>query len=362
MEIGDDLVRGEKARCVSGLYTPGAFARGLGSRWAGTGMQFHAPGGCGTFSHEPPEHDEALRALKALLQDTDADPFALDRPQDYLCWRERKLASYPRRADDLIVEVRDPRDPSRAELEEIRRRCATANMAVYASPLADVADKEIPRRLGLRLGLARLHANLLADDDGISSIEAAPDKAARGYIPYSGARLLWHTDGYYNAPGQSIGSFILHCVRPAVRGGANRLLDPEIAYILLRDADPRLVAALSSPDAMTIPANVADGRELRAASTGPVFSVKAGKLRMRYTARTRSIEWRGDAATGAAVRFLRDLLEGNSAYVLELRLAGGQGLVCNNVLHDRSAFADDPGCGPGRLLYRARYSDRVACQ
>jgi hypothetical protein len=33
------------------------------------------------------------------------------------------------------------------------------------------------------------------------------------------------------------------------------------------------------------------------------------------------------------------------------------GLVCNNVLHDRSGFVDDP-MHP-RLLYRARYLDRV---
>ena len=43
-----------------------------------------------------------------------------------------------------------------------------------------------------------------------------------------------------------------------------------------------------------------------------------------------------------------------------LRVAGGQGLVCNNVLHNRSAFTDDPAPGLGRLVYRARYSDRVA--
>ena len=167
-------------------------------------------------------------------------------------------------------------------------------MAVYASPLAGVADKDIPRRLGARLGLARLHANPLADEDGISSLEAAPEKAGRGYIPYSNQRLLWHTDGYYNAPEQRIRAFILHCVRPAAAGGENRLLDPEIAYILLRDADPQYVKALSAPDAMTIPANAADGAELRPAQTGPVFSADAGALHMRYTARTRSIEWRPD--------------------------------------------------------------------
>ena len=108
---------------------------------------------------------------------------------------------------------------------------------------------------------------------------------------------------------------------------------------------------------MTIPANTAQGAELRPARTGPVFSADAGALHMRYTARTRSIEWRPDEATRAAAQFLRQILDAGSPYVFTLRLAAGQGLVCNNVLHDRSAFTDDPMVG--RLVYRARYFDRV---
>jgi len=88
-----------------------------------------------------------------------------------------------------------------------------------------------------------------------------------------------------------------------------------------------------------------------------VFSDEGGTLHMRYTARTRSIVWRADAATRDAVERLREILDSDSPYVFRLRLAGGQGLVCNNVLHDRSAFTDDPG--QGRLVYRVRYGDRV---
>jgi alpha-ketoglutarate-dependent taurine dioxygenase len=295
----------------------------------------------------------------AALPNTVETPFAPERSQAYLRWREHKLARYPRRAGDLIVEVRDPRQLSDGEAREIRRVCGIANMAVYSSPLAGAADKDIARRLGARLSLARLHANPLADEDGISSLEVTPEKSGRGYIPYSNQRLLWHTDGYYNPPQQRIGAFILHCVRPAAAGGENRLLDPEIAYILLRDADPEYVKALSAPDAMTIPANEEDPAAQRAAQTGPVFSDEAGALHMRYTARTRSIEWREDEATRAAVRFLKEILDSGSRYVFTLRLAGGQGLVCNNVLHDRSAFTDGPAGGLNRLVYRARYTDRI---
>jgi alpha-ketoglutarate-dependent taurine dioxygenase len=286
-----------------------------------------------------------------------ANPFSLEQPQAYLRWCERKLAAYPRRAEDLVVEVRDPRNLTDAEVAKLRQVCAAANMAVYSSPLANLADKDLVRRVGARLGLSRLQANPFADEDGISSLETAPERSARGYIPYSNRRLLWHTDGYYNPPAQRIRAFILHCVRPAASGGENRVLDHEIAWLLLRDADPRYVEALSAPDAMTIPANEEDPSTRRAAQTGPVFFAEDGALHMRYTARTRSILWRADAATQAAVHRLREILDSDSPYVFRLRLASGQGLVCNNVLHDRSAFTDAPGAG--RLVYRARYLDRV---
>jgi alpha-ketoglutarate-dependent taurine dioxygenase len=281
----------------------------------------------------------------------------LTRPESYERWRKRKLAACPRRAEDLIVEVRDPRNLADGEVEKLRQVCARANMAVYSSPLAGVEDKEIVRRVGARLGLARLQANPLADEDGITSLEVAAEKSGRGYIPYSNRRLLWHTDGYYNPPESRIRAFVLHCVRPAAEGGENRLLDPEIAWLLLHDENPEYVRALSAPDAMTVPANEEDPAAQRGAQAGPVFSFEDGALHMRYTARTRSIVWRADAATREAVERLREILDSDSPYVFRLRLSGGQGLVCNNVLHDRSEFTDSPGAG--RLVYRARYSDRI---
>ena len=289
-------------------------------------------------------------------------PFALDDDHAYRRWREQKLARYPRRVEDLIVEVHDPCNLRVDEVEQLRRVCRIANMAIYASPCAGVADKALPGRLGAQLGLAHHVANPLADDDGISSLEVMPDKMTRGYIPYSSQRLLWHTDGYYNAMPDSIRAFILHCVHPAEGGGFNRLLDHEIAYIMLRDANPDYVRALSAADVMTIPANTESGVATRPARTGPVFSVDAasGSLHMRYTARTRSIEWRSDDATRAARQLLEQLMSGDSRYVFTHRLAGGEGLVCNNVLHDRTAFTPVTGDQPGRLIYRIRYRDRIA--
>ena len=47
---------------------------------------------------------------------------------------------------------------------------------------------------------------------------------------------------------------------------------------------------------------------------------------------------------------LADLLKG--------ALSAGEGLICNNVLHNRSQFEENPEAP--RLLYRLRYYNRIA--
>lgn len=293
---------------------------------------------------------------------TRSGPFSFDDEAAYQRWRAWKLEGYPARADALIVEVGDPRALTRAEESELRRVCAKTNMVIYASRVGEEADKAIPRALGEKFGMHRLDANSLADDDGISSLQVVPGKSGRGYIPYSDRRLLWHTDGYYNPPARAIEGMVLHCVRPAATGGENALLDHEIVYILMRDAAPQYVRALMADDAMTIPANTEGGSEVRAVQSGPVFAVssRSASLLMRYTARTRSIVWKQDSVTRDAVQFLERLLEDGSPYVFRHRLAAGQGLLCNNVLHNRSGFTDCAERSKSRLLYRARFFDRVA--
>ncbi|HJV70576.1 TauD/TfdA family dioxygenase [Ideonella sp.] len=288
-----------------------------------------------------------------------ANPFDLDDERAYRIWRDAKLADAPRSIEALMVEVHDPAALRATEREAILARCARFNMALYHSP-ATREDTGLPRALGRQLGLARLDANWLADDDGISPItvrSGTGEPPAGAFIPYTTRAIRWHTDGYYQPSERAIRGMILHCVRPAASGGANRLLDHELAYIALRDASPAHIAALMADDAMTIPAREDEDGVARPAQTGPVFSVAPdGALHMRYTARTRSIEWKNDAATRAAVGCLETVLA-ESPHVLRLRMEAGMGLVANNVLHDREAFIDDPA--RPRLLYRARYLDRV---
>lgn len=288
-----------------------------------------------------------------------ASPFDLDDGATYRRWREWKLARRPSRIEELVVDVADPRVLTDAERAALRARIARASFAVYRSPVAAGAS-HLPRLVGAQLGLRRLDANWLADEDGISRITVSRDGAGEaGFIPYTNRAIRWHTDGYYHPAPRRIRGMILHCVRPARRGGENALLDHELAYIALRDIAPGHVRALMQPDAMTIPARADEQGVARAAQAGPVFSVDAGgALHMRYTARTRSIEWKADGATRAAAACLEALLAGNLPGILRVRLHAGMGVVGHNVLHDRSAFEDDPS--QPRLLLRARFLDRVA--
>jgi hypothetical protein len=292
------------------------------------------------------------------------NPFDLDDAASYRQWRERKLDSAPRRIEDILVALGDPRALTTSELDALLQRCALANMAIYTSNTAGDADKEIPRRLGKQLGLHRLDSHWLTDDDAISpiSVKGAEERGERReFIPYTDKPIRWHTDGYYNLPERTVRGLILHCVQSAASGGDNQLLDHEIAYILLRDENPDHIRALSQSDAMIIPARSDDKGIARAAQPGPVFSVDgAGFLHMRYTARTISIEWRNDAATQAAVAALTRILATVTPWTLHGRLEPGMGLVCNNVLHDRSGFTETPE--RRRLLYRARYHDRITAR
>ena len=111
---------------------------------------------------------------------------------------------------------------------------------------------------------------------------------------------------------------------------------------------------------MSIPANSEPDGALRAESVGPVFypDPMTGRLQMRYTARTRSIAWRDDPATAAAVTALQSLLESGDDAMITARLGPGEGILCNNVLHNRTGF--DAGAAPSpRVIFRIRFHNRM---
>ena len=289
-------------------------------------------------------------------------PFALsDDPRElhaYLAWREQRLGAYPASIDDLRVELTALATPSSGERGAITRRVAAYGMALVAAPPNQITPEGITA-FGRALGLKTADSNLFADHRAISTITAGGTDDRVDYIPYTAKALSWHTDGYYNAPGAQVRAWTLFCVRPAAAGGANSLLDPEVAYIHLRDQSPELIRALIHPQAFTIPANIQSGKVLRAESTGPVFSFNQGVLHMRYSARGRNVVWRATPETGAAREALDRLFSSPASYIFTHTLQAGEGFVTNNVLHNRTGFEDAGGSGEGRLLYRVRYLEGV---
>jgi len=123
------------------------------------------------------------------------------------------------------------------------------------------------------------------------------------------------------------------------------------------------------PEATAIPENREPDGRLRPLDVGPVFYVdpKSGALGMRYAARKRNVIWRDDPATRRAAERLEAILE-TDPLVLGGRLSPGEGLICNNVLHDRARFDDAAGFSiasgftiawiqPGGRIFVARISE-----
>jgi alpha-ketoglutarate-dependent taurine dioxygenase len=224
----------------------------------------------------------------------------------------------------------------------------------------NIVSKKL-RHFAQNLGLRIAEKHRSAGKDGIVSLQVSDSVGKKGYIPYSKKPMNWHTDGYYNAPDNKIRAMILHCVRAADTGGVNQVFDPEIAYIRLRDENPDFISALMHPSAMTIPENREPNGKVRPASIGPVFEVNPqnGHLEMRYTARTRSIEWRDDAMTRAAVEFLQSVLNSDDPFIQTTKMQDGDGLLCNNSLHNRTGFDANSENASARLMMRVRFHNRV---
>ena len=287
-----------------------------------------------------------------------ATPFDPDNDTAYRVWRDHKLTDYPTATADLLVELDDPKNLTSSEYAALLQCCRKTNMALYVSATGADPDPEISLALGRSFGLLNLDRNWLGDDSGLTSLTVQENGTRQFYIPYTDRPIKWHTDGYYNSADHQIHGLMLHCVQSAATGGGNALLDHEIAYILLRDKNPDYIRALMAPDVMTIPCRTEQGEVARAEESGPVFTITTeGELHMRFTERKRNIVWKDDPLTLEAVAYLKELLAGDSPYIFRGRLEPGMGLISNNILHDRAAFSDDDT--HKRLLYRARYYDRI---
>ena len=282
----------------------------------------------------------------------------------YEAWKNQKKKIFENVNAAPPVAVESLQNCSRESVIELKARCAAINFGVY-----EIApDGKSPEETGKALlefaalfGLRLKEEHRSGGEDGVVALTPTSEKSKKGYIPYTPRALNWHTDGYYNLQETPIKGFILHCHTQALNGGVNEIMDPEIAYMRLRDTDPAMLAAFFHPEAMTIPENVEPNGKVRPASVGPVFFTdnKTGRLQMRYTARTRSIEWRDDPATLEAADWMRNWLNGDDEYKIRTRLKAGQGVLNNNVLHNRTGFEDDPEEGKRRVMLRVRFHDRI---
>ena len=286
-------------------------------------------------------------------------PFHLENHDIYCRWRDNKLRHYPRKIDDLLVEINDPRKLTPSEFAAMLQRCRKTNMVVYASNTGTDPDPEIPLSLAGRFGVHDINKNWLADDNGMTSLKVNNTGDRQHYIPYTNRAINWHTDGYYNTASKQIQSLLLHVVQRAASGGENALMDHEVLYIMLREKNPDYIQALMNPQVLTIPARIKDGEVAREEEQGPVFSITdTGDLHMRFTIRESNVLWAKDPITQEALATINNIFVQPGDYIYRGLLEPGMGLVSNNVLHDRAAFTEDEV--HQRHYYRARYYRRLA--
>ncbi|MCF6189507.1 MAG: TauD/TfdA family dioxygenase [Cocleimonas sp.] len=291
-------------------------------------------------------------------------PFLLKNNSIFDHWRTHKLHNAPNYLEcdpnNLFIDIESACNPSTTEIKKIFESCEKNSYCLYRIKDQSTDTKKNIHTLAKYIGLSRLDGNICADTDKLTSITQSSHIGQHEYIPYSNKRLSWHTDGYYNPPNEQINSMLLHCASPAKEGGMSLLMDHEIAYLLLREENPSYIEGLMQVDAMTIPANILDGKVIREAQTGPVFSINDhGQLHMRYSARKRNIEWKQSASIIEAVEFLEKLFESESPHIIKYTLKASEGLICRNILHRRTAFVDFDENEKNRLLYRGRYFDSI---
>jgi len=289
-------------------------------------------------------------------------PFLLENESAYQHWRKTKLERYSQTNPNSVIRITDPASLSPKTMGEIALQLETFNFAFYEIETA-VAEFSTDDFLafGRQLGLHRIDTNPGAETNGVTLLSAVDPADQRSrYIPYTNRALNWHTDGYYNPTGSRIDAFSLHCVNQAGQGGDNFMLDHEMVYMQIRDTDANLLVALMDEGILVIPANIRNKRVVRQAESGPVFNVDGltGRLNMRYSARPQNIGWKTDKLSRRAVNRVREILMDNEN-ITRLKLKSGQGIVCNNVLHGRRAFIDNPASESSRLYYRARYYDAI---
>lgn len=279
--------------------------------------------------------------------------FDLGSNEDYLKWRDEKLAAYPKNVGELVVELGDMTAMTPAEKAKILETVERANMCVYTAGSAELEMSSL-LALGKQLGVRHTDKSVRH----AQSDELTDSGILNRAIPFSTRHCNWHTDATYYGSDSTIQALFLLCKRPAVEGGSNKVLDHEVLYIQLRDKDPGALEVLMNKDCFNY-RNPATG-EVDLHRGGKVFWTNAdGHLCHRFSFRKTDMAWSGDSDVVAAGHVLESLISDESACVIEGRLESGMGLISNNVLHTRERLMDSDDAAKKRLLFRARFYDRV---
>lgn len=279
--------------------------------------------------------------------------FNLDVADDYKKWRDEKLAAYPKNLGDLVVELENMTALTGPEKSKILDLVERANMCIYTAGAAELSSDSL-LALGKQLGVsetdkARRHSN---------SDELTNSGILNSAVPFTTRPVRWHTDATYYGSDKTIQALFLLCKRPAVEGGSNKVLDHEILYIRMRDKAPEALRVLMSkncfkymnPQTCEIAENLG----------GKVFWTNPdGYLCHRFSYRKMDMAWSIDTDIQAARAALETMIQDESEYVIEGRLESGLGLISNNVLHTREKLVDSDDKAKKRLLFRARFYDRV---
>lgn len=282
----------------------------------------------------------------------------LDNSDDYKYWRDEKLKHTLSRIEDCLVEISNPYELTTAEKDKIQHLCRYNSFALFEIKAQDDYFDAVVQ-INRQVGLLDYDQHLYAQNNELAYITQSDKQEQSEFIPYTNKAIGWHTDGYYNAMDNRVRAFSLFCVSPAATGGVNEWIEPQMAYMLLREDNADVVKALTHPQAMSIPEHKVNRQVRRAKSTGPIFFIDepSAELYMRYTQRKKNIEFLDSSEIKQAIVLLDDLLKITTPHHFVYTMSAKQGLICNNVLHNRSAFIDDPE--HPRLLLRGRYTNRV---
>ncbi len=259
--------------------------------------------------------------------------------------------------DFSVIHLSSLASLSFTELTDIKNALSQFNYVVYDYSQNNL--EQVLQDFSSQLGLTTPDKHLCVNEDKVTKIFDDNQNAKSFYIPYTNKPINWHTDGYYNSQQQKVYSFILHCATPAYEGGVNSLLDPDQVFIYLMQQNPLYIEALMQPNVMTIPENRKDGELMRAETSTAIFEVINQKhdVLMRYSMRKKNIIFAKDSLTQEALSCMDEFINSSLAPSISLKLKAGQGVLCNNVLHKRTAFMDKEGME--RLYYRARYYNRI---